>query len=133
MGKIIYKNGVSQYSPIPDTPSSLYLTGMLIQGGTVTLSSNSATTIDSIALSSFTTAEYTLSLQQGTITRSSKVYVQNNGTFVDYVEYAVINTGGTIGDVVVESTISSTNSVLQVTVPDAAANNVKVKLSKVVI
>jgi hypothetical protein len=46
-------------------------------------------------------------------------------------EFAITETGGTIAGVVVSAAVSSTNAVLQVTVTDAATNNITVKFSKV--
>jgi hypothetical protein len=102
-------------------------------GKTSTLSSNTATTIDSIALTSFTSAEYLLSLKQGSKVRTSKVIVQDDGTNVDMTEFAITETGGTMSGVVVSAAASSGNAVLQLTVTDAATTNVTVKLSKVVL
>jgi hypothetical protein len=102
-------------------------------GKTSTVSSNSATTIDSIALTSFTSAEYLLSLKQGSKIRTSKVIVQDDGTNVDMTEFAITETGGTMSGVVVSAAASSGNAVLQLTVTDAATTNVTVKLSKVVL
>jgi trimeric autotransporter adhesin len=100
---------------------------------TATVNTNTAFTVDTVALSGFTTIEYTLSLKQGTVTRSSKVFVQTNGTVVDYVEYAVMSTGGTLTGVAVAASLSSTNSILTVTVTNAATTNVTAKFTKVVI
>ena len=102
-------------------------------GKTSTISSNTATTIDSIELTSFTSAEYLLSLKQGSKVRTSKVIVQDDGTNVDMTEFAITETGGTMSGVVVSAAASSGNAVLQLTVTDAASTNVTVKLSKVVL
>jgi hypothetical protein len=74
-----------------------------------------------------------VSLKQATNnkTRTSKVLVQTDGTSVDMTEFAITETGGTIAGVVVSAAVSSTNAVLQVTVTDAATNNITVKFSKV--
>jgi hypothetical protein len=98
-----------------------------------TVNTNTAFTIDTVAISGFTTIEYILSLKQGSIVRSSKIFVQNNGTSVDYVEYGVMNTGGSLPGVIVSALLSSTNSILQVTITNAATTNVIAKFTKVVI
>ena len=101
--------------------------------GTDTVTGNTIETVDTTALSAFTSIEYMVSLKQATNnkTRTSKVLVQTDGTSVDMTEFAITETGGTIAGVVVSAAVSSTNAVLQVTVTDAATNNVTVKFSKV--
>ena len=104
-----------------------------ISTGTDTVTGNTIETVDTTALSAFTSIEYMVSLKQATNnkTRTSKVIVQTDGTSVDMTEFAITETGGTIAGVVVSAAVSSTNAVLQVTVTDAATNNVTVKFSKV--
>jgi hypothetical protein len=102
-----------------------------ITTGTATISANTATTVDTTALADFTSAEYMVSLRQGSKVRTSKVIVQDDGTNVDMTEFAITETGGTMTGVVVSAAVSSTNAVLQVTVTDAATTNVTVKFSKV--
>ena len=100
-------------------------------GKAETITANTATTIDTMALSSFTSAEYLVSLKQGSKVRTSKVIVQDDGTNVDMTEFAITETGGTMTGVVVSASVSSTNAILQVTVTDAATTNVTVKFNKV--
>jgi hypothetical protein len=102
-----------------------------ITTGTSTVSANTATTIDTTALSAFTSIEYMISLKQGSKIRTSKVVVQTDGTSVDMTEFAITETGGTIAGVVVSVAVSSTNAVLQLTATDAVTTNVTVKFSKV--
>ena len=102
-----------------------------ITTGTSTVSSNTATTIDTTALSGFTSIEYMVSLKQGSKVRTSKVVVQTDGTSVDMTEFAITETGGTIAGVVISAAVSSTNGVLQLTATDASSSNVTVKFSKV--
>jgi len=102
-----------------------------ITTGTSTVSANTATTIDTTALSAFTSIEYMVSLKQGAKVRTSKVVVQTDGTSVDMTEFAITETGGTITGVVISATTASTNAVLQLTATDAATTNVTVKFSKV--
>jgi hypothetical protein len=100
-------------------------------GKSTTITANTATTVDTVPLASFTSMEYMVSLKQGTKVRTSKVIVQNNGSSVDMTEFAITETGGVISGVAVSAAVSSTNAVLQLTVTDAASTNVTVKLSKV--
>ena len=99
--------------------------------GTATITGNTATTIDTNALSGFTSIEYMVSLKQGSKIRTSKVIVQTDGTSVDMTEFAITETGGTMSGVVVAAAVSSTDAVLQVTVTDASSTNVAVKFSEV--
>jgi hypothetical protein len=102
-----------------------------ITTGTATVTANTATTVDTTALSAFTSIEYMVSLKQGSKVRTSKVVLQTDGTSVDMTEFAITETGGTLSGVVVSATTASTNAVLQVTVTDATSTNVTVKFSKV--
>jgi len=95
-----------------------------------TISANTATTVDTVALSSFTTIEYTLSIKQGSKVRSSKVLVHTDGTSIDSTEYGIMEMGGGITGILVTASVSSTNSILQVTITDAATTNATVKLIK---
>lgn len=102
-----------------------------ITTATATVSANTATTVDTTALSGFTSVEYMVSLKQGSKVRTSKVVLQTDGTSVDMTEFAITETGGSMSGVVVSATTVSTNAALQVTVTDASSTNVTVKLSKV--
>jgi len=102
-----------------------------ITTGTATITANTATTIDTNALNAFTSAEYVVSLKQGSKVRTSKVLVQTDGTSVDMTEFAITETGGVMSGVLVSAAVSSTNAVLQVTVTDAATTNVTVKFSEI--
>jgi hypothetical protein len=99
--------------------------------GSATITANTATTIDTNALDAFTSAEYVVSLKQGSKVRTSKVIVQTDGTSVDMTEFAITETGGVMSGVVISAAVSSTNGVLQLTVTDATSTNVTVKFSKV--
>jgi hypothetical protein len=99
--------------------------------GTATVTANTATTIDTNALNAFTSAEYVVSLKQGSKVRTSKVIVQTDGTSVDMTEFAITETGGVMSGVAISAAVSSTNAVLQVTVTDAATTNVTVKFSEI--
>ena len=101
------------------------------QPSNTTISTNTANTVDTTALSGFTSAEYLVSLKQGSKVRTSKVILQTDGTSVDMTEFGITETGGTMTGVVVSATTVSTNAVLQVTVTDASSTNVTVKLSKI--
>ena len=95
-----------------------------------TISANTATTVDTVALSSFTTIEYTISIKQGSKVRSSKILVHTDGTSVDSTEYGIMEMGGGITGILVTASVSSTNSILQVTITDASTTNATVKIIK---
>ena len=95
-----------------------------------TISANTATTVDTVALSSFTTIEYTISIKQGSKIRSSKVLVHTDGTSIDSTEYGIMEMGGGITGILVTASVSSTNSILQVTITDASTTNATVKIIK---
>jgi hypothetical protein len=98
-----------------------------------TISANTATTVDTIAMNAFTTAKYVVSIKQGTKIRSSEVLVQSNGTsVVDFSEYSIVESGGSMAGVSVDAANSSTNCILTVTITDAASTNATVKFNKVV-
>ena len=98
-----------------------------------TITSNSATTVDTIALNSFISCEYTIALVQGSKVRTSKVFIQTDGSSVDYAEFGITETGGTMSGVAISATTASTNAILQVTVTDAASTLVRYKIVKNII
>lgn len=121
---------VSYFKPVVSESS---LTSLSSYYASSIISSNSATVVDTTSLSKFTTMEYTLSIMQGTKVRSSKVFVQTNGTSVDFSEYGIMSTGGTINGVTVSVYLLDSYALLQVQVIDAGTTNATVKFSKVVI
>ena len=104
--------------------------GSIKGGNSSTISANTATTIDTVPLSSFTTIEYTISIKQGSKIRSSKVLVHTDGTSIDSTEYGIMEMGGGITGILVTASVSSTNSILQVTITDASTTNATVKIIK---
>lgn len=98
-----------------------------------TLGVNTATTFDTQAISGFTGMQYLLTMKQGTKIRLSTINVVTDGsTTVSSQEYGITEVGSMTGVNVVAS-LSSTNSILQVTVTDAATTNVTWKLSKIIL
>jgi hypothetical protein len=139
------KNATTVPTSNPTTGGILYVnSGALFYrgiGGAITtiarsgdessiVSVNTATTVDTVALSSFTTIEYTISIKQGLKVRSSKVLVHTDGTSIDSTEYGIMEMGGGITGILVTASVSSTNSILQVTITDAATTNATVKIIK---
>jgi hypothetical protein len=110
------------------------ITGLTLkETSSVTISANTATTVDTVALNAFTTAKYLISIKQGSKIRSSKVIMQTDGTSVDMTEFGITETGGTIAGIVISAAVSSTNAVLQVTITDAATTNATVKINEILI
>ena len=97
-----------------------------------TISTNSATTIDSFAKASYSTAEYTIQMKQGTSYRSSKVMVVNDGTNVHVTEYAILNPGTAI-PATISVAISGSNVVLSATVTTGGSTSVAVKAYRVAV
>jgi hypothetical protein len=104
--------------------------GSIKGGNSNTISVNTASTVDTVALSSFTSMEYTLSIKQGSKIRSSKVLVHTDGTSVDSTEYGIMEMGGGITGILVTASVSGTDAILQITITDAATTNATVKLIK---
>jgi hypothetical protein len=89
-----------------------------------TISTTSATEIDSIDISTFTGAEFIVSLKQGSKVRTSKVIMQTDGTNVDMSEYAIVETGGLINNVDISVAAESGSAVLKAAASDANVTNV---------
>ena len=90
------------------------------------ISTNSVTTIDSFAKASYSTAEYTIQMKQGTSYRSSKVFVVNDGTNLSFTEYAILNPGTAI-PATISVSISGSNVLLRATVTNGGTSSVAVK------
>jgi hypothetical protein len=96
-----------------------------------TLGSNTAITIDTIAVNTFIGIEYLLNMRQGSKVRASTIKVVTNGSsLVSFEEYGVTEIGGTMSGVNVIASYLSSNSILQVTVTDAATTAVTWRLSR---
>jgi hypothetical protein len=99
---------------------------------TTTLSANTATAIDTVALNSFTGIKYFVTISQGTKKRVSELHVVTDGTSVNYVEYGTITLGSNLTGFAIAATTSSTNMVLNITITDAVTTNATIKINKVV-
>lgn len=100
---------------------------------TTSITSNTATTVDTNALSGFTTVKYIVSIKQGSKIRSSQIIAQTDGTNVDYAEFGVVETGGSINGILVEAVASGSDCLLRVTIANAASTNATVKIQEVLI
>ena len=92
-----------------------------------TITTNSSTTIDTFSKSAYSTAEYTVQMQQGTGYRSSKLFVVNDGTNVSSTEYAILNSGSVQIPATITSAISGSNVVISAIVTNAGSSTVGVK------
>jgi hypothetical protein len=93
----------------------------------VNITTNSANTIDNFDKLSYSTAEYTIQMKQGSSYRSSKLFVLNNGTTVLSTEYAILDVGVSKIDANITSSISGSDVVISATIPNASASAVAVK------
>lgn len=126
-------SGTINSVPIATTTDTQTLTSKTLgQTSSTTVSTNSATTVRTLALNSFTTAKFVVSIKQGSKIRSSEIIAQTDGASVDYTEFGVVETGGTMNGIVVAASVSSTNCVLQVTITNAATTNAIVRLQEVI-
>ena len=91
------------------------------------ITTNSSTTIDTFSKSAYSTAEYTIQMQQGTGYRSSKLFVVNDGTNVSSTEYAILNSGSVQIPATLASAISGSNVVISAIVTNAGSSTVGVK------
>ena len=91
------------------------------------ITTNSSTTIDTFSKSAYSTAEYTIQMQQGTGYRSSKLFVVNDGTNVSSTEYAILHSGSVQIPATLSSAISGSNVVISAIVTNAGSSNVGVK------
>jgi hypothetical protein len=125
----------STYAPLanPTFTGTVTLPQGKLTGGSTTVSSDTATTVSTVALADFTTMEYTVSIKQGSKIRSSKVLVQTDGTTVDSVEHSILETGGAMTGVNVTAAVSSTNAILTVTITNASTTNATVKVINTII
>jgi hypothetical protein len=115
------------------TTSTPTFAGVALANAAVTSSSvtvtanNTATTIDSFAVSTFTTAEYIIQAKQSTKMTSTKILVMWDGTNAYVSEYAVVDSSA--GAANVDFTATESGGTLSVTAssPDAASTNVVIK------
>ena len=127
-------NGTTGSGSIVLATSPTLSTSVFITDTATTINSASSTSIDTTAVSGTEAVEYTIRLTQGSKRRVSKVlaHLNNGNTDVDYVEYAVIETGGAMAGVSIAAAVSGSDITLNATVTDAGSTNVTAKVIKVV-
>jgi hypothetical protein len=95
---------------------------------TTSISTNSATAIESFAIATSRTAEALIQITQGTDYYSSKVLLIHDGTTVKMTEYAILeSTTGAI-PLTISAAISGSNLELLATITDAATTNATAKV-----
>lgn len=104
-----------------------------IDTSTTTVSTTSATTIDTLDGSSYRSAEYLVQVTQGSKQTVSKVVMIHDGTTANISEYAVIELGGTRIPLTISSTVSGSNVLLQATITDADTTNATVEVVRTAI
>jgi len=115
------------------TSSTPTFAGVAVEHGTITSSTvtvsanDTPATIDSFAVSTFTTAEYIIQAKQGSKMTSTKILVMWDGTNAYISEYAIVDSSA--GAANVDFSASESGGTLSVTAssPDAASTNVVIK------
>ena len=115
------------------TTSTPTFAGVDLPEGRITSSSatktanSTATTIDTFAVSSFTTAEYTIRAKQGTKMTVEKILVMWDGTDVSLSEYSIMDAATGAANLTFTATESGGTVSLTASSPDAASTNIIIK------
>ena len=97
---------------------------------TTSITANTATTIDSFALATYRSAEFTIQVTQGSKYTTLKALVVHDGTTPQLAQYGIIEIGSPAIALTLSSVVSGSNVVLQATITDAATTNATVKVLK---
>ena len=99
-----------------------------------TIDTNDVTIVDEWDLNLYTTIEYTLQIVQDTKFRSSKIVILTNKTLVYYTEYAIVELGSEITDLLIDAStftsLSGDVGRLTIQISNALSNNAQVKILK---
>jgi hypothetical protein len=115
------------------TSSTPTFAGVTLGNGAVTTSSvtvtsnTTPTTIDSFAVSTFTTAEYVIQAKQGSKMTSTKILVMWDGTNAYVSEFAIVDSSAGAANVDFSATESGGTLSVTAESPDAASTNVVIK------
>lgn len=113
---------------IDGSAGSLAGTNSVSTDKTVTVTANATpTTIDSFAVATYTSAEYTVQMKQGTKMTTSKVIVMWDGTDVHVNEYAVADATAGAANATITATHATGTLTLSASSSDAATTNVVIK------
>lgn len=113
---------------IDGSAGSLAGTNSVSTDKAVTVTANATpTTIDSFAVATYTSAEYTIQMKQGTKMTTSKVIVMWDGTDVHVNEYAVSDATAGAANATITATVATGTLTLSASSSDAATTNVVIK------
>lgn len=99
-----------------------------ITSSSATITANSTpTTIDTFAVSSFTTSEYTIRAKQGTKMTVEKILVMWDGTDVSLSEYSIMDAATGAANLTFSATESGGTVTLTGSSPDAVSTNIIIK------
>lgn len=136
---LVAGNGGETASVVLSLPQSIATTstptfaGVDLPEGRITSSSatitvnSTPTTIDTFAVSSFTTAEYTIRAKQGTKMTVEKILVMWDGTDVSLSEYSIMDAATGAANLTFTATESGGTVSLTGSSPDAASTNIIIK------
>lgn len=105
----------------------------LVDTTVTSITSNSATIINSISASTYRSAEYLIQVSQGSKYTVSKIIMIHDGTTAHITEYSLIELGASRIPLTISGTISGGNVVLEATITDASSTNATVKVLKTAI
>jgi hypothetical protein len=97
---------------------------------TTSITANTATTIDSFALSTYRSSEFSIQVVQGTKYTVIKALILHDGTNADLVQYGVIEMGSPVIPLTLSADISGADVRLRATITDAATTNATAKVLK---
>jgi hypothetical protein len=136
---LIAGSGVESASVVLSLPQDIATTstptfaGVIMPQGQITTASltltanNTATAIDSFAVSTYTTAEYIIQAKQGVKMTSTKVIVMWDGTNVYVSEYAIVDSSAGAANITLSASENSGTVSFTASSPDAASTNVVIK------
>ena len=104
-----------------------------VDTSTITVSTTSATTVNTLSSLTHRSAEYLVQVTQGSKQTVSKLVMIHDGTTASISEYAVIELGGTRIPLTLSATMSGTYVLLQATITDADTTNATVEIVRTAI
>ena len=104
-----------------------------VDTSTITVSTTSATTVNTLSSLTHRSAEYLVQVTQGSKQTVSKLVMIHDGTTASISEYAVIELGGTRIPLTLSATMSGTDVLLQATITDADTTNATVEIVRTAI
>lgn len=107
--------------------------GKVTSASTTVSVNNSDTIIDTFAVSSFTSAEYTIRAKQGSKMTVEKILVMWDGTDVSLSEYSIMDAATGAANVTFSAAESGGTVSLTASSPDAASTNVIIKAVRIAV